>query len=82
MKQKFGERVFRVTLSAGMTCPNIDGKRAKGGCTFCQDASYLGLSYTPGVSIEEQMRKAKVYVTHRHQTEKFIAYFQNRTNTY
>lgn len=82
MKKIFGERIDRITLNAGLTCPNIDGTRAKGGCTFCQDASYLGKSFEEGTSLKEQLRHGIDYVKKRKPSARFFAYFQNGTNTY
>ena len=82
VQKTFGERIFRITINTGLTCPNIDGTRAKGGCTFCQDASYLGLSFQEGLSVEKQLQTGMEYVRTRHQTGRFFAYFQNGTNTH
>jgi len=82
IKRQFGEKIFRVTVNAGMTCPNIDGTRAKGGCTFCQDASYLGASFEKGATVSQQIEQGMSYVGRRHGTEKFFVYFQNGTNTH
>ena len=51
LKQRFGERVYRVGLRGGFTCPNRDGSLATGGCTFCNPESTRPLGYTPGTSI-------------------------------
>lgn len=85
IKDHFGERVDRITVNAGMTCPNIDGSKARHGCTFCQDASYTGLSLheqnqTP--AIRAQVEQGMRYVQERYPSRKFFAYFQNGTNTY
>lgn len=82
VKKTFGERIFRVTVNTGLTCPNIDGTRASGGCAFCQSASYLGASFQEGLSVTEQLRTGMEYVRTRHQTARFFAYFQNGTNTH
>lgn len=82
LKEKFGERVYRVTLNAGLTCPNIDGTRAKGGCTFCNDDYLLANSWHKKQNLDEQMRYGIDYIKHRHGAGKFLAYFQNGTNTH
>ena len=82
VQKTFGERIFRVTINTGLTCPNVDGTRARGGCTFCQDVSYFGASFHEGLSVKEQLQTGMEYVRTRHQTARFFAYFQNGTNTY
>lgn len=86
LKKKFSGRVDRITLNAGFTCPNIDGKKAVGGCTFCQDASYTGLSLKDNADfrskIREQIQVAKKYLSERYASKQYLAYFQNGTNTY
>jgi len=82
IKQVFGQRVDRITLNVGMTCPNVDGTKAKGGCTFCQDVSYLGASFKGRDSLYEQYTKALAYLEGRYPSEIYFAYFQNGTNTY
>lgn len=82
IKKQFGEKIFRVTVNTGMSCPNVDGTRAKGGCTFCQDASYLGSSFEKGASLSQQIQQGMDYVGTRHGTNKYFIYFQNGTNTH
>lgn len=83
MKKLFGSRIDRITINAGMTCPNIDGTKAKGGCTFCQDASFTGLTfYQNPKPLSEQIEEGKSYLQTRYPSKKFFAYFQNGTNTY
>lgn len=85
VKNIFGGRIDRITINTGMTCPNIDGTKAKNGCTFCQDASYWGLSLLKkeNPSITEQINRAKTYLKERYPSSiGYFAYFQNGTNTY
>ncbi|EKD41213.1 MAG: hypothetical protein ACD_73C00801G0003 [uncultured bacterium] len=83
IKKVFGQRVDRVTVNTGMTCPNIDGTKAKGGCTFCADASYEGLTlYRKPADIREQIINGMNYARTRYPSRKYFAYFQNGTNTY
>ena len=83
MKKLFGSRVDRITINAGMTCPNIDGSKAKGGCTFCQDASFTGLTfYQNPKPLKEQIEEGMAYLKTRYPSQKFFVYFQNGTNTY
>lgn len=83
LRAHFGTKVYRVTLNSGLSCPNIDGTRAKGGCTFCNDDYLLAKSWHKQLSIAEQLKVGIDYVRGRHpNTEKFLAYFQNGTNTH
>lgn len=83
LKEKFGGKVYKVSLTANTTCPNIDGSLAKGGCTFCNDASYSPM-HAPRreKSISLQLAEGMEYVRKRHHSAKFIAYFQSFTSTY
>jgi len=83
VKRVFGKRIDRITVNAHMTCPNIDGKKAKGGCTFCSDASYEGLTLLKErVGIQSQIDNGMAYVRQRYPSTQFFVYFQNGTNTY
>lgn len=82
IEKKFGERIFKVTVNGGFTCPNVDGTKSKGGCTFCQESSYTGLTFQKGDSIRNQILAGMEYVRKRHKTASFFVYFQNGTNTY
>ncbi len=80
--KQFGERIFRVTVNAGMTCPNVDGTKAKGGCTFCSEVSYTGNTFQNQGSVTKQISDGMEYIKKRHHTARLFAYFQNGTNTY
>lgn len=79
MKTLFGERVFKASLDAGLSCPNIDGRCGVGGCTYCLSGS--GEFAFEG-SITEQLRREKERIEKKHPNAKLIAYFQAHTNTY
>ncbi len=81
-RNMFGHRVHKITVDAGMTCPNRDGTLSTGGCIYCNEkGSGTGL-FGAGKSIREQIENAKVRVVRRFKAKKFIAYFQSFTNTY
>lgn len=80
LQRRFGCRVHKITLDAHLTCPNLDGTKAVGGCIFCHQGS--GHSTLGTVSISEQLQRGKVSLRRRHKAEKFLAYFQRYTNTY
>lgn len=82
LKQKFGERVYRVTLNSGLSCPNIDGTKAKGGCYFCNDDYLLAKSWHKRQELQAQLDYGVQYIQERHGANKYLAYFQNGTNTH
>ncbi|MDZ4224493.1 MAG: TIGR01212 family radical SAM protein, partial [bacterium] len=85
LKEKYGSKVYKVSLTAATTCPNLDGTLAKGGCSFCNDAAYSPLALAKnrrGQSIATQLKEGIAYVKKRHRTPKFISYFQSFTSTY
>ena len=81
-RARFGERVHKLTVDAGLDCPNRDGRIATGGCTYCNpQGSGTGL-HARGLSISEQLERSKAPVARRFKAYKFIAYFQAFSNTY
>jgi len=79
---RYGCRVHKVSLHAGMTCPNRDGKSGIGGCTYCVNESFNPQARDGIPEISEQMRDGIAYMRRRYNAKKFIAYFQAFTNTY
>ena len=80
LKEKFGERTLKICIDAGFTCPNRDGKVGTGGCIFCTEKG-SGEHLSSTLSIKKQIQKhLNSYKGNR--ANKFIAYFQNFTNTY
>lgn len=82
LKQTFGEKVYRLSLNGGMTCPNRDGTLGKGGCIFCSSAGSGDFAQQKSQSISEQLATAKKQIRSKRNCRKFIAYFQAYTNTY
>ena len=80
-QQKFGCKVYKLSIDAGFTCPNRDGILGTGGCIFCSGDGG-GEFAERGASITEQLEKAKFCVEKKCKTGKYIAYFQSFTNTY
>ncbi|MBI4043057.1 MAG: TIGR01212 family radical SAM protein [Deltaproteobacteria bacterium] len=80
-REVFGEKVYRVALDAGFTCPNIDGTLAYGGCTYCYAGS-LSPAVLKRIPIEDQLQDGMKKVRRRYRVNKFLAYFQAFTNTY
>ncbi|MBP3634510.1 MAG: TIGR01212 family radical SAM protein [Oscillospiraceae bacterium] len=81
LREEFGCKVYKLALDGGMSCPNRDGKIGTGGCIFCsQDGS--GTFAQTGESVFAQIEQAKARVADKIKEGKYIAYFQNFTNTY
>lgn len=81
-KETFGEKVYRLSLSTGMTCPNRDGTLSYGGCAFCSEGGSGDFAAASSLSIEDQFFQAKARISKKTDCRKFIAYFQSFTNTY
>ncbi|MBK8207831.1 MAG: TIGR01212 family radical SAM protein [Planctomycetes bacterium] len=82
MKQLFGVPAYKLTLDTGFTCPNIDGTKATGGCTFCDNVSFSPTLRSGVTRISEQLERGKAFYRERFGATKFLAYFQTFTNTY
>src|SRR5438876_11354237 len=82
LKGRFGEKVYRVTIGAGFTCPNVDGTVAVGGCVYCDNRSFSPNRRLPRATVREQVRRGVEILQTRYQATKFLAYFQAATNTY
>lgn len=80
LQKCFGEKVYKLALDIGCTCPNRDGTLGSGGCIFCHNGSSHFAE--TGIEINTQIENAKNRVKSKIKTEKFIAYFQSFTNTY
>ena len=78
-KHKFNSKIFKVSLNAGFTCPNIDGKVGTGGCIYCHNGSS---DYNKKVDIIDQFNEVKEVLLKKWPKAKYIAYFQANTNTY
>jgi len=82
LRQKFGEKVFKVSLNAGFTCPNIDGTKGRGGCIYCSDSGSGDFAGNPCEDIVTQFEKVKSQLHKKWEDAKYIGYFQAHTNTY
>lgn len=81
MLKKYGERVHKISINANLTCPNRDGTKGLGGCTFCNNASFNPNARKPS-NIAEQLEAGKRVIRKRTGAKKYLAYFQAYTNTY
>lgn len=79
--RRYGERAHKIAIDAGFTCPNRDGTKGRGGCTFCNNDSFSPNARRPR-PIAEQIAAARAVIARRTGARKFLAYFQAYTNTY
>ena len=82
LRQTFGEKVYRLSLNGGMTCPNRDGSIDTRGCIFCSAGGSGDFAASPQQSVTEQIAQAKLLLREKTNCRKYIAYFQAYTNTY
>ena len=81
MLRKHRERVHKIAINAGFTCPNRDGSKGIGGCTFCNNSSFNPAEKQP-LTIAEQINNGKRVIQKRTGAQRYLAYFQAYTNTY
>ena len=82
LKDRFGQKVYKIAINAGFTCPNRDGTIGTGGCIFCSKGGSGDFAESPTLSITEQIEKGKSRISGKIKNGKYIAYFQAFTNTY
>ena len=82
LRHKFGEKVFKVSLNGGFTCPNIDGTKGVGGCTYCSHYGSGDFAGNPLESLPEQFEQVKQKRHQKGPDASYIGYFQAYTNTY
>ncbi|MFB6260160.1 MAG: TIGR01212 family radical SAM protein, partial [Thiohalorhabdaceae bacterium] len=81
LRARFGERVHKLAIDAGFTCPNRDGRLGRGGCTFCNNASFSPNGRRPD-PVADQLARGQGVMVRRTGARRFLAYFQAYTNTY
>ena len=82
IKETFGEKLYKIALDGGMSCPSRDGKIGTGGCIFCSAGGSGDFAGDRRVSIKKQLETGKELVSKKHTGSSYIAYFQAYTNTY
>ncbi len=82
LKKEFGEKVYKLSLDGGMTCPNRDGTCGTRGCIFCSAGGSGDFAGDRRLSITEQLQAQKAMIRNKRPVRKYIAYFQAYTNTY
>ena len=81
-KNKFEERVQKVSVDAGFTCPNRDGTKGRGGCTYCNNKTFNPSYCDLKTTVTEQIQQGVDFFARKYKSMKFLAYFQAYTNTY
>ncbi len=82
IKNHFGERVQKITLDTGFSCPNRDGSKGIGGCTYCNNNSFNPDYCNPIKGITQQLNEGIAVFSKKYKTQQYLAYFQAYTNTY
>src|SRR6516162_4375719 len=82
LRERFGSKVYRVTVDAGFTCPNVDGTVAVGGCVYCDNRSFSPNRRLPRTPVRPQVERGVTLLGKRYGADRFLAYFQAATNTY
>ncbi len=81
-KRQFKERIQKIAVDAGFTCPNRDGKKGRGGCTYCNNDTFNPFYCSPEKSITQQLNEGISFFSEKYKTQKYLAYFQAYSNTY
>jgi len=82
LRSVFGERVQKIVIDAGLSCPNRDGTLSEGGCIYCNLKGSGSGAFGRGIPIKQQVEQGKKFMARRYKAKKFLAYFQSYTNTY
>ena len=82
LKKQFNERIQKISVDAGFTCPNRDGTKAKGGCTYCNNNAFNPFYCSPQKTITQQLKEGISFFSKKYKTQKYLAYFQAYSNTY
>ena len=82
LKNKYGAKVYKITIDAGFSCPNRDGTISTGGCIFCDESGSFSQAHSNILSIEEQINTGAETLSKRFKAQKFMSYFQAYSNTY
>lgn len=82
LRKTFGCKVQKISINAGFTCPNRDGTKGRGGCTYCNNQTFNPEYCDNEKSIRRQIEEGKAFFAHKYPDMKYLAYFQAYTNTY
>ncbi len=82
LKTEFAERVQKISINAGFTCPNRDGSKGTGGCTYCNNQTFSPGYCKPSKTVSQQVEEGIAFFHHKYAAQYYLAYFQSYTNTY
>lgn len=82
LRREFPERTQKISINAGFTCPNRDGSKGNGGCTYCNNLTFSPDYCQSAKSVSEQVKEGIVFFHHKYKAQYYLAYFQSYTNTY
>lgn len=82
LRQKFGAKVYKITIDAGFSCPNRDGTLSDKGCLFCDESGSFSQTHSGLMTIPEQIKSEMEFLSKRFKAEKYMSYFQAYSNTY
>lgn len=82
LRERYKEKVYKIPINLDVTCPNLDGEVSHNGCTFCSDLGTGFESLSNRLTVKEQLQQNIDYIGKKYGAKKYIAYFQNYTNTY
>ncbi len=81
-KKQFNERIQKIAVDAGFTCPNRNGTKGRGGCTYCNNDTFNPFYCSPMKTISEQLKEGIAFFSEKYKAQKYLAYFQAYSNTY
>ena len=82
IKKQFNQRVQKISLNTGFTCPNRDGTKGLGGCTYCNNNTFSPRYGKPIKTVSQQLEEGILFFSKKYEAQKYFAYFQSYTNTY
>jgi uncharacterized protein len=82
LKSEFSERIQKISINAGFTCPNRDGSKGTGGCTYCNNQTFSPEYCQNTKSVSQQIEEGIAFFHHKYKAQLYLAYFQSYTNTY
>ncbi|MFQ5335198.1 MAG: hypothetical protein ACE5DN_03890, partial [Flavobacteriales bacterium] len=82
LRERFGGRVQKISVHAGFSCPNRDGSKGRGGCTYCNNDGFVPAYCHPHDNVTTQLEKGVDFFCEKYPTQQYLAYFQSYTNTY
>lgn len=82
IKQRFGKRVQKISINAGFTCPNLDGTKSRGGCTYCNNNTFNPFYCKPVKPVLAQIDEGISFFADKYKTQEYLAFFQAFSNTY